>query len=128
MTFSVLTYGAPQDWQTGVMYPPGVAVVYNGTLWRCLVAHESVTPTEGATWHAILVGAVAAVTSINGLTGAVTLAQGSNVTITDSGNTLTLAVDVGVSSVNSLAGAITLAQGSGITITSSVDTITIATP
>lgn len=56
MTFSVLTYGAPQDWQTGVMYPPGVAVVFGGTLWRCLRAHESVSPVEGAFWTAVLSG------------------------------------------------------------------------
>ena len=43
----------------------------------------------------LLGGGAAGVTSLNGLSGAVTLAAGANVTITPSGNTLTIAATAG---------------------------------
>lgn len=69
------------------------------------------------------------VTTFNGLTGSVTLAAGSNVTLTPSGNTITIAATggaAGVSSLNSITGAVTLVAGSNITITPSGSNITIA--
>ena len=62
------------------------------------------------------------VTSLNTLTGAVTLEEGSNITITPSGQNLRIDAaggdgSAGVTSLNSLTGAVTLQQGSNITIT-----------
>ena len=65
-------------------------------------------------------GGGAGVSSLNSLTGALTAAAGSGITITPSGgNTLTFAATGGgggVSSVNGLTGAVTAAAGSGITL------------
>ena len=67
-----------------------------------------------------------AVTAVNGLTDDLTIAAGSNVTITPSGNTLTIdAADPGVTGVNSLNGDVTLAAGTNVTITPSGNTLTI---
>jgi len=72
----------------------------------------------------------AGVSSLNTLTGALSLAAGSNITITPSGgNTLTIAATGGaggVTSLNSLTGALTLVAGSNVTITPSGSNITIA--
>ena len=71
------------------------------------------------------------VKTVNNLTGAVTLAPGNNVTITPSGNTLTIAATggggtAGVSSVNNVTGAVNLVAGSNVSITPSGQNITIA--
>jgi hypothetical protein len=85
---------------------------------------------EGAVSASISDGAV--VRSVNGLTDAVTLAAGSNVTITSNGNTLTIASTGGsgsggsVGSVSGLTGDITLVAGSNVTITTSGSSLTIA--
>ena len=68
------------------------------------------------------------VKTVNNLTGAVTLAPGNNVTITPSGNTLTIAATggtAGVSSVNNVTGAVNLVAGSNVTISPSGQNITI---
>lgn len=72
------------------------------------------------------------VKTVNNLTGAVTLAPGNNVTITPSGNTLTIAATggggtAGVSSVNNVTGAVNLVAGSNVSITPSGQNITIQT-
>ena len=72
----------------------------------------------------------AGVSSLNGLTGAVTLAPGTNVSFTPSGNTITINATggggaAGVSSFNGLTGAVTLAPGANIALTPSGNTITI---
>lgn len=71
------------------------------------------------------------VKTVNNLTGNVTLAAGNNVTITPSGNTLTIAATggggtAGVSSVNNVTGAVNLVAGSNVSITPSGQNITIA--
>lgn len=71
------------------------------------------------------------VKTVNNLTGAVTLAPGNNVTITPSGNTLTIAATggggtAGVSSVNNVTGAVNLVAGNNVSITPSGQNITIA--
>lgn len=53
------------------------------------------------------------VTSINSLTGAVTLAAGSNITLTPSGNTITIASTGGGSGITQLTGYVTAGPGSG---------------
>jgi trimeric autotransporter adhesin len=70
------------------------------------------------------------VTSVNTKVGDVTLAAGTNVTITPSGNTLTIAAGGGpvVSSLNALTGAVTLAGGGATTVTPSGNTLTLSTP
>lgn len=77
--------------------------------------------------NAVNVGS-SGVSSINGINGATTLAAGSNVTITPSGNTLTIAStgSGGVTTLSGLTGALTLVAGSGITITPAGSNITVA--
>ena len=70
------------------------------------------------------------VKTVNTLTGNVTLAAGNNVTITPSGNTLTIAATgggstAGVSSVNNVTGAVNLVAGRNVTISPSGQNITI---
>jgi hypothetical protein len=68
----------------------------------------------------------------NGLSGGVTLAAGSNITLTPAGNIITIAAAAGggasggVSSLNGLSGAINLLQGSNITIIAGAAGITIS--
>jgi hypothetical protein len=73
---------------------------------------------------------LAGVLSLNGLMGNVTLAQGNNVTITPSGNTLTIAAtggaSAGVSSLNSLTGSVALEAGTNISITTVGNSLRIA--
>jgi hypothetical protein len=65
------------------------------------------------------------------LTGAVTLSQGSNVTLTQSGQDIAVAASIGVASVaksgsSALTGAVTLSQGTNVTLTQSGQDIAIA--
>lgn len=70
-------------------------------------------------------------TTINGKSGAITLAAGTNVAISEAGNTLTISAtgggggSAGVESVNGKTGAITLAAGTNVTINESNNTLTI---
>lgn len=104
--------------------PSGNYGVWNGTAW---VPVGGTAPTT--------VGAVtgAGVSALNNLSGAVTLAAGANVTITPTGNTLTIASTggggggvAGVSSVNGVTGAAVITAGAGITVTPSGQNIAIA--
>ena len=78
---------------------------------------------------ALLSGGVA---SLNGLTGAVSLAAGTNVTLTPSGNTITIAStgggggSGGVPSVNGITGAVNLLAGTNLSITPSGGNLTFA--
>jgi len=69
------------------------------------------------------------ISSVNGLTGDVVFAAGSNVTLTPSGNTITITSSGsgggGVTALNSLTGSLTLVAGSGITVTPAGSNITI---
>lgn len=72
------------------------------------------------------------VNSVNGLTGGVTLAAGTNITLTPVGNTITIDSTGGgggssVTSFNGFTGGVTLAAGTGITFTASSGTITLST-
>lgn len=69
------------------------------------------------------------VESLNGLIGALTLLAGANITITPSGDTLTIAATTGaggVSSLNGETGALSLLAGANISISVSGPNITIA--
>lgn len=68
------------------------------------------------------------VSSVNSLVGAITLAAGTNIGLTPSGNTITISSTAsnGVTNVNSITGAVTIAAGANITVTPSGNTITIA--
>jgi hypothetical protein len=72
----------------------------------------------------------AGVLSLNGLIGNVTLVGGTNVTVTPSGNTLTIAAiggaAAGVSSLNALTGNVALEAGTDITITTVGNSLRIA--
>lgn len=70
-----------------------------------MASKQIVIPPEG--------GGSAGVSSVNSLTGAVTLAAGTNVTITPSGNTLTIASSGGGSGITQLTGDVTAGPGSG---------------
>ena len=73
----------------------------------------------------------AGVSSLNGLTGAVTLAPGANVTFAPSGNTITINATggggaSGVTTLNGLSGTVGLVNGGGISITPSGNNLAIA--
>src|ERR1017187_6842478 len=72
----------------------------------------------------------AAVPSLNGLAGAVSLAAGANVTLTPGGNTITISASGsgggGVPSVNGITGPVTLLAGTNISITPAGGTLLIA--
>jgi hypothetical protein len=72
----------------------------------------------------------AGVTSLNGLSGAVTLSPGTNVTFGGSGNNIIInsagGGGGGVTSLNGESGAVSLVAGSNVTLTPSGSTITIA--
>lgn len=78
-----------------------------------------------------LVASGGGVSTLNNLSGAVVLAAGNNVTITPSGNTLTIAAELsgasaGVTTIRGLSGAVGVSAGSAISITNSGNTFTIA--
>ena len=80
---------------------------------------------SGSEWAG---GAIPAGTTINGLSGAVNLVSGQNVSVTLDGQNLTIASvggGSGVGAVNGLTGSITLAAGDGVSIASSGSTITL---
>src|SRR5215471_1691830 len=90
----------------------------------------NLTVTSGGVlqFNGSAVGGGGGVSSFNTLTGAVTLAGGNNVTLTPTGNTITIDAaggSSGVSSLNTLTGAVTLAQGNNVTLVPSGNTITI---
>lgn len=72
---------------------------------------------------------VASHTTVNGLSGAVGISAGSNITVTQSGNTLTIASTAsgsgGVTTLNGLSGAVGVSAGTGIDVTLSGNTLTI---
>ncbi len=115
-THIVSTDGGPVTISIGPY--PGVAM---------LIVHPDGTITNGA---GVAIGGSGGVTSLNTLIGALTLAAGSNITLTPVGSTITIAASggaSGVTSLNTLLGALTIAAGSGITVTpSGGDTLTIA--
>ncbi len=72
-------------------------------------------------------GGTAGVSLVNSLSGALTLAAGDNIDISDNGvGTITIAVTDVITSVNSLTGALVLAAGTNITLTPVGNTITIS--
>lgn len=94
--------------------------------------------TLGSTLAVSLVGSTyvldtasaAGVSSVNGLTGAVVLAAGTNVTFSTSGNTITINSSgggggSGVTSIAGLTGAVTVTGGIGIRVTASGSDITL---
>jgi len=104
---------------TGTLPAPGNVgrVVYNTTTGQFLIDNGTAF---------VPVTATAGVSSVNSLIGAVTLAAGSNVTITPSGNTLTIAAAASpittgnltetISNVLTITGGIGAVVGSGTTI------------
>ena len=73
-------------------------------------------------------GGGSGVSSLNTLTGAVTLAAGTNITLVPVGNTITInsTGGGGVSSLNSLTGALNITAGTGITVTPSSPNVSVA--
>jgi len=66
------------------------------------------------------------VNAVNGLSGDVAVAPGANISITPSGNTLTVAATGVVTGVNALSGNVALAPGANVSITPSGNTLTVA--
>jgi hypothetical protein len=66
------------------------------------------------------------VNTVNTLSGNVVLASGANVSITPSGNTLTVAASGIATTINTLSGAVVLAPGTNVSITPSGNTLTIS--
>lgn len=91
-----------------------------GTNGQVLTANSGVS--LGVAWTTLTY-----VSSLNSLTGALTLVAGTNITITPSGSNITIAAaGAGVSSMNSLTGALSIVAGANVTVTPSGSTITIA--
>jgi hypothetical protein len=108
--------------------------------------YQVLTYVDGTTgWENYSVSSLPLVSSLNGITGAINLAAGSNITITPSGLTLTISSAGGggvtsyVSSFNGLTGAVTgvnsirgltgtvgISAGLGITLSTSGQTLTIS--
>lgn len=88
-------------------------------------------PFENLYLNGTINGATNLVSSVNTLVGDVVLAAGANITLTPSGNTITIASPgggggSGVSAVNSLTGNITLAAGAGLSVNTAGSTVTYA--
>src|SRR6266567_876336 len=66
------------------------------------------------------------VNAVNGLSGDVAVAPGANISITPSGNTLTVAATGVVTGVNGLSGNVALTPGANVSITPSGNTLTVA--
>lgn len=100
-----------------------------------LAQGSNVTITQSGntfTFAASLSGASAGVTTLNGLSGAVTLSGGKNIGITLGAlNTITISyspdgASFGVSTIGGLSGAVGLIGGTGVSITTSGNTFTVA--
>lgn len=97
-----------------------------------------ITPTGGPAFKCTVSAIGAGVTSLNQLvgatagallTGAVVLKQGTNVTLTTSGQEITIASTAtagGVTSLNALAGALSVVAGANVTVTATGTSITVA--
>jgi hypothetical protein len=110
---------------------PGDSYTFNNITWVW----------NGYAWDKTEVAGISGsyVSQLNGLSGGVTLAAGSNITLTPSGNIITIASTGGgtgssgisgsyVSNIAGLSGAVGLSAGLDITIQGSGNTLTIASP
>lgn len=119
----VIWYNSGSNTTSGI--PPGHYAYWNGSSWVDLGASQ---PQLGGT------SGVAGVQSLNNLSGAITLAEGSGIDITQAGNTITFtatgveAGTPGVSSVNGQTGAIAIQGANGTTVNTSTGTVTISAP
>ncbi len=66
------------------------------------------------------------VNTVNGLSGDMAIAPGANISITPSGNTLTVAATGVITTVNGLSGNVLLAPGTNVSITPSGNTLTVS--
>jgi hypothetical protein len=109
---------------------PGDPYTFNNITWVW----------NGYAWDKTEVAGISGsyVSQLNGLSGGVTLAAGSNITLTPAGNIITIASTGGgtgsgitgsyVSNIAGLSGAIGLSAGTDVTIAISGNTLTIASP
>jgi uncharacterized protein (DUF2345 family) len=83
--------------------------------------------SEAGSWLTPATGS-SGVTSLNSLTGGLSITAGSNITVTPSGNTIEIAASggSGVSSLNSLTGALSITAGANITVTPSGSSVEIS--
>jgi hypothetical protein len=104
-----------------------------GTGGLSTVSHDASLAGDGTGGSPLGIANGQVVRSLNGLHDGVTLAAGANVTLTPSGNTLTIATTggsggSGVSSVNGVTGAVTVAGSGGTTVSTAGNTVTVNTP
>jgi len=119
------------EWADFVYYDIGGIASYNGIVYQALLANRNIVPTTLApNWQVLPSGGGAGVSSLETLTGAITLSS-PTATFTTSGNDIALTITyptAPVPSVNGLTGAIVLQSPDGsITITPSGTTIDLQT-
>jgi len=98
------------EWADFVYYDIGGIASYNGIVYQALQANRNVVPTTLApNWQVLPSGGGAGVSSLETLTGAITLSS-PTATFTTAGNdiALTITYPTAVPSVNGLTGAITI--------------------
>lgn len=123
-TNGTIWYNSGTNTTNGI--PPGGYGYWNGSAWVLLGTSQPQLGSGGS--------GVAGVQSVNNLSGAVTIAEGSGIDITQAGNTITVTATgvsggtPGVTSVNGLTGGLTLVGAGGTTITPSGSNITITAP
>lgn len=106
--------------------PSGNYAYWNGSQWVPLGTSQPQLGTTGT--------GGAGVSTVNNLSGALTLAEGSGIDITQSGNTITFTATgvssgtPGVSSVNGSTGAIQVVGAGGLTVGNNAGTVTLTAP
>lgn len=97
------------------LVPAALAVGSNGNVLTLAGGVPTWAPSSGG------------VSSLNSLTGGLSITAGTGISVTPSGSSIAIAnTATPVSSLNTLTGAVTLAAGTGITLTPSGNTITVA--
>ena len=106
-----------------------------GTGGITAVQHDASLAGDGTAVSPLAIASGQVVRSLNGMHDAVTLAAGANVTITPSGQTLTIAATgggggsgSGVSSLNSLTGAVTIGGSGSTSVNTGGGAITVSSP
>lgn len=113
------------EWNAVTAYAVNDIVTFNGVIYIALQNSLNRVPPSSPTFWSASGGTTAGVSSLNALTGAVSVASlSSGLTVGTSGNTVTLALSAGgpsVTSLNSQSGPVNLASAGGsVAITTSV--------
>jgi hypothetical protein len=120
-TTAVTTTTANGAWTVNVAGYNVIYVVF--TTYGSGVAQVTITPSNGITASSGGGGGGAGVSSLNTLTGAVTLAAGTNISLTPSGNTITIAGTGGAVTGCTTTGGVGFENGTSNTLTCSTQAV-----